>query len=257
MTLEGNHILLLCGTHEARLLAGCLARDHADTRVTASFAGAIRDLPDPGVPVRVGGFGGAAALTAYLREEAVSLLVDATHPFAAQISRNAWEASEAAGTPLIRLERPAWRAGPSDIWQPVASIEKAVAALPGGARAFLAVGRKEIELFYGRTDIYGLVRAIEAPVTPLPGHWDLVLERPSSACEKERSLLVDRGITHVVTKNSGGTGSFAKIEAARDLRLPVIVIERPRLPATQTVSNVREALDKINIVLSSQSPKET
>jgi len=249
LTPEGDHILLLAGTPEARRLAGLLSRTFPDARVTASYAGAVRDLPDPGIPVRTGGFGGPDGLAAYLKEEEVTLVIDATHPFAARMSRNACGAAETLGVPLLRHERPPWTAGPGDIWQQVASIADAVTALPSGARAFLAVGRKEIGRFYERTDIYGLARMIEPPEPPLPQAWNLILDRPAVRCDDEIGLLKTHGVTHVVAKNSGGTGAYAKIEAARLLKLPVIMIGRPLLPEAQTVSSVEDALESIKPLL--------
>ncbi|TYC49269.1 cobalt-precorrin-6A reductase [Rhodobacterales bacterium] len=241
MTIE--HVLLLAGTLEARKLAGDIAARIPALRITASFAGAVSDLPDLGVPTRVGGFGGAEGLAAYLRSKQISLVIDATHPFAAQMSRNAADAALAAGIDLVRLERPAWAPGPGDHWLPAGSVEEAVSLLPAGARAFLAIGRKDIGLFAGRGDIYGLARMIEPPGHALPAHWDVVLERPARSQDAEKALLSDHSMTHVVAKNSGGTRSHAKIAAARSLGLPVIMIERPQLPPARTAGNIVEILE--------------
>lgn len=226
---KADHILLLAGTHEARLLARTLAERFPDTRLTASFAGAVSDLPDLGVPTRVGGFGGAEGLSAYLEAEAVTVLIDATHPFAAQMSRNAVAAAERTRTPLIRLERPAWTAGAGDTWQHFACLEDAAAALPSEARVFLSVGRKDIGLFTHRTDLFGLARMIEPPAEPLPDHWRLILARPPQSAKEEAGLLQGNRISHLVTKNSGGARAHAKIEAARQLGLPVLMIDRPQI----------------------------
>lgn len=224
-----EHILLLAGTHEARLLARDLAGNPAQPKVTASFAGAVTDLPDLGVPTRIGGFGGADGLAAYLKQEAVSVLIDATHPFAAQMSRNAVLAAGSAGIPLLRLERPKWSPVEGDTWQPLPTLAAAADALPTSARVFLSVGRKEIGVFSHRTDLFGLARMIEPPGLDLPGHWHLVLARPSQSVEDEVRLLETHRISHMVTKNSGGTRAHAKIAAARLLNLPVLMIERPHV----------------------------
>ena len=245
MTRTPDHILLLAGTFEARQIASRLTSEFPDLQVTASFAGAVRDLPDLGVPTRIGGFGGVLGLTDYLLKERIQLIIDATHPFAAQMSRNAAEACERIELPLFRLERAAWRSVEGDNWRAAASVQDAVATLPTNSRAFLAVGRKEIQLFATRNDIYGLARMIEPPSPPVPLHWDLVHARPASDVEDEIALLTTHRITHVVTKNSGGTRSYAKIEAARRLQLPITMVDRPELPVAETVSEVPELLDKI------------
>ncbi|MHA7774539.1 cobalt-precorrin-6A reductase [Roseibium sp. M-1] len=245
MTADPPHILLLAGTAEARQLAGRLADAYPHARLTASFAGVVSDLPDLGVPTRIGGFGGVDGLTTYLRQNSVSLVIDATHPFAAQMSRNAAAATTTLGLPLVRLERPGWKPQAGDRWTSVASMDDAAALLPLGARAFLAIGRKEIGRFTGRTDIFGLARMIEAPEKPLPDHWQLILARPAHTVAEEVRLFEQHRITHVVTKNSGGTRSYPKIEAARKLGLAVIMVERPELPSVRNAESVEGIVDLI------------
>jgi len=245
-----DHILLLAGTFEARQIAGELARTYPEMRLTVSFAGVVLDLPGLGLPTRIGGFGGANGFADYLRTENVGLVIDATHPFAAQMSTNAVKACDINGIPLIRLERPAWAASPGDNWQHVGSMADAAAALPAGARAFLAVGRKEVFRFAERADIYGLARMIEAPVAALPEHWDLVLARPPATADAEIDMLRAHAISLVVSKNSGGTRSYAKIEAARRLELPVIMIDRPNLPETITAPDKTTVLALVKTLLS-------
>lgn len=235
-------VLLLAGTFEARMLAKGLKERFPAADVTVSFSGAVHNLPDPGFPVRVGGFGGAGGLVDYLRLENISLVVDATHPFAVQISRNAVIAAKQANVPLVRLERPAWQAEAADRWNVADSFDQAAGMIPTGARAFLAVGRNEIEAFTGRHDIVALVRMIEPPKNVLPGDWTLVLSRPPQSVEEETVLLLQHGITHLVSKNSGGERSYAKIAAARNLRLPIIIIARPQLPAARTASTIESIL---------------
>jgi precorrin-6A/cobalt-precorrin-6A reductase len=248
---KADHILLLVGTHEARLLAREIAGRFPGLKVTASFAGAVSDLPDLGVPTRVGGFGGAEGLAQYLKEERVSVLVDATHPFAARISRNAVAASKSAGIPLLRLERPAWMPSNGDNWLSFPSLEAATEALPAGARVFFSIGRKEIGQVTHRHDLFGLVRMIEAPEAPLPGHWHLVLARPPQSPEDEVVLMTSAGITHLVTRNSGGTRAHAKIAAARDLGLPVLMVERPELPPAPSADSIDNLLQDLRSVLAS------
>jgi len=243
LTADKPHILLLAGTFEARVLAAKLQQRFPSTRVTASFAGAVKDLPDLGVPTHIGGFGGIEGLCQYLQTQKISLIIDATHPFAAQMSWNAFHAAKREDFAILRLERPAWQQVPNDLWHPVASMDGAADAIPEGARAFLAVGRKEISTFYRRGDIIGTARMIEPPPLPLPDHWSLVLARPPQSTGEEVKLFTERGITHVVTKNSGGTRAYAKIEAARQMQLPVIMVDRPELPSTAIAASVNGVLD--------------
>ncbi|QFT34398.1 Precorrin-6A reductase [Labrenzia sp. THAF82] len=242
MTRTLDHILLLAGTSEARQLAKSIAQRFAAVKLTVSFAGVVKDLPDLGVPTRIGGFGGVDGLVSYLQEKSVDLIIDATHPFAAQMSRHAVDAAGQTDTHLIRLERPIWHEVDGDTWQHVASTTAAAEALPKKSRAFLSVGRKEIDKFTYRDDCFALVRMIEPPERPLPDHWHLVLERPSKSVDAERHLLKHHKITHLVTKNSGGASSYAKIEAARQLQVPLLMIKRPALPDADTASSTAEVL---------------
>lgn len=235
-------VLLLAGTGEARALAGRLA-DDPRFAVTASLAGAVeRPQAYPG-RVRIGGFGGALGLEEWLRREGIAAVIDATHPFAARISANAVAASQAVGLPLLRLERPAWQAGPGDDWQEVADLDAAAALLPQGARPFLAVGRKEISRFATRRDLDCLTRMIDPPEpeTALPP-GRLLLARPSRDIDAEVALLTEHGATHLVTKNSGGPFGEAKLLAARRLGLPVIMVRRPALAGGEVVADVPAAL---------------
>lgn len=237
--------MLLAGTFEARQLAERLKQAFPGLRITVSFAGAVKDLPALDLPTRVGGFGGVEGLCAYLRAEQVTLVIDATHPFAAQMSRNATKACQQLAQPLIRLDRPPWPVQDGDQWIEVETMAAAASALPAGAKAFLGIGRKEIGQFTQRTDLSALVRMIEPPSVPLPARWDLVLARPPRSAQDECALFRHHGITHVVTKNSGGTRAYAKIDAARMLNVPVIMINRPQLPETRTVSSLQDMLAQV------------
>lgn len=235
-------VLLLAGTGEARALAGRLAGDPRFA-VTASLAGIVERPEAYPVPVRIGGFGGAEGLGAWLQGAGIAAVVDATHPFAARISANAVAATRIAGIPLLRLERPAWQAGPGDDWQEVADLDEAAAILPLRARPFLAVGRKEISRFAARRDLDCLMRMIDPPEagTQLPP-GRLVLARPSRDVDAEVALLRGHGATHVVTKNSGGAFGEAKLLAARRLGLPVVVVRRPVVAGGEVVEEVASAL---------------
>ncbi len=224
-----------------------LARALAAAGVPAvySFAGRTAAPLAPPLPFRVGGFGGVAGLRAYLAETGITRVIDATHPFAAQMSRNAVEACAAAGVPLLALERPAWVAGPGDDWRPVPDMEAAAAALPLAPTAvFLAIGRLELAAFAGRPEHRYLLRLVDPPEVPLPlTQVDCVIARGPFTLEGDLALMKGRGIGLVVAKNAGGQGARAKLDAARALGLPVILIDRPVIPARPVVSTVGEVLD--------------
>ena len=235
-------VLILGGTAEAAGLARALADDARVTAIT-SLAGRTRAPAEVPGEVRVGGFGGPAALAEYLGREGIGLVVDATHPFAARISRNAAQACDAAGVPRLLLARPPWTARAGDHWVPAADATAAAAVLPGlGQRVFLAIGRQELAAFAGLTQPWFLVRLIEQPETPPPlAAYHLVLGRGPFAVAREIELLREHGIDVVVSKNSGGAGAGAKIAAARELGLPVVMIERPPAPDGETAGTVEAA----------------
>ncbi len=239
---EPARILILGGTAEASGLARAL---FGDARVAAITSLAGRTRAPAAVPgaVRVGGFGGPEALADYLGREGIDLVVDATHPFAARISRNAARACNLAKVPRLLLARPAWTPQAGDTWAPVPDTEAAAAALPGlGRRVFLAIGRQELAAFAGLTGLWFLVRLVEEPETPPPlADHLLVLGRGPFAIEREIDLLREHKIDVVVSKNSGGAGAAAKIAAARALKLPVVMIERPPAPDSETAESVAAA----------------
>jgi precorrin-6A/cobalt-precorrin-6A reductase len=239
---EPTRVLILGGTAEAAGLARALAEDGRVAAIT-SLAGRTRAPAAVPGELRVGGFGGPEALADYLRSEAIDLLVDATHPFAARISRNAAEACAATGVPRLLLARPAWEPQAGDNWIPAADTEAAAAALPGlGRRVFLAIGRQELAAFAGLAGLWFLVRLVEEPEAPPPlADYHLVLGRGPFAVAQECALLREYEIDVVVSKNSGGAGAGAKIAAARELELPVVMIERPPAPASETAESVEAA----------------
>lgn len=220
-------ILILGGTKEAAELAASLVRDHPDWRVVTSLAGRTKEPEPVAGEVRSGGFGGIDGLLAYLRAEGVTRLIDATHPFARRISQNANEAARRAGIPLERRDRPPWKRQPGDAWIEVASLEAARDAIPPGARVLLALGSQHIAPFADRTDVHFVVRMVDPPETPLAlADHCLVVGHPGRTAVDETALLAEHAITHIVCRNSGGDGAYAKIEAARMLALPVIMIAR-------------------------------
>lgn len=237
-----SRVLILGGTGEARKLAARLAEDRPDLRVTSSLAGRVRQPLLPPGEVRIGGFGGADGLTEWLRRERVSAVVDATHPFARTITDNAALAAERAGVPVLMLRRPEWRAEAGDDWRPVPSLEAAAALLPDlGQRVFLTTGRQSLAAF-AALDLWFLVRAVDPPAPPLPARMTTLLERGPFTVDGELDLMREHRIDVVVTKNSGGTMTTAKLTAARELGLPVVVVQRPPTPPVLSVENVDDAV---------------
>lgn len=237
-------VLILGGTAEARALADRLSR-RAGIRLITSLAGRTAAPARHAGEVRTGGFGGARGLARYIADEKVTLVVDATHPFAAAISANAAAACGTAHVPCLRLERPPWRPLPEDDWREVADIGKAATAIPAGSRALVTVGRQEIAPFLAREDVTLIARMIEPPDVAVPPHAELVLARPPFGLDDERRLLRDKAIDTLVAKNSGGTATVAKLMAARELRVPVIMVRRPAKPPVPTAPDLEAMLEMI------------
>jgi precorrin-6A/cobalt-precorrin-6A reductase len=238
-------VLVLGGTSEATALAQLLAAQ--GVAATLSYAGRTQAPRAQPVPVRLGGFGGVAGLAAYLRDEGVTHLVDATHPFAAQMSAHAVAAAQAAGVPLVALTRPAWQAQPGDAWTRVPDMAGAVHALAGPARrVLLALGRMHVALFAAQPQHHYVLRFIDAPEVPPPlPHHSVIMARGPFTLEGDLALLRDHAIDLVVCKNAGGHAAQAKLLAARALGLPVIMIDRPALPPRREVHDPRAVLDWI------------
>lgn len=211
---------------------------------TVSYAGRTADPRAQPVPVRIGGFGGADGLAAYLRDRQVSHLVDATHPFAARISANAANAAAATGVPLLALTRPAWAPAAGDRWTRVPDLLAAVAALAGDPRrVMLALGRMHVAAFAAQPQHRYLLRFVDRPNAPppLPAHV-IVIDRGPFTIEGDEQLLARHAIDLIVSKNAGGSGAAAKLVAARRLGLPVLMIERPALPPRAEVHDVAGVL---------------
>ncbi|MCV6585938.1 MAG: cobalt-precorrin-6A reductase [Marinibacterium sp.] len=234
--------LILGGTTEATAL--CRAMAEQGLPGTISFAGRVERPVRQPLPQRVGGFGGADGLADYLRSERISHIVDATHPFAAQMSRNAVAAARASDVPLIALTRAPWAAQTGDRWIRVPDIPGAVAALDGPAqRVMLAVGRMHLAEFAPNPQHAYLLRLVDPPkgALPLP-QTHVEVSRGPFTFDDDLALMRRHGIEIVVSKNAGGTGAYAKIAAARALGLPVIMIDRPALPDRAEAHGVDEVL---------------
>ncbi len=239
-------ILVLGGTAEASALAAALAR-RADIDAVLSLAGRTSNPRPSPLPSRTGGFGGVEGLARWLAEHTIEAVIDATHPFAAIMSGNAAAASELLGLPLLGLRRPPWLAQAGDGWIEVATMAEAVPALGRAPRhVFLTVGRLELAPFAAAPQHAYLVRSIEpiGDALPAPRVQQLRARGPFDEAA-ERTLLEREHIEILVTKNSGGSATYAKIAAARALGLPVIVVARPQKPAVTEVATVSAALDWI------------
>ena len=237
-----RNILVLGGTLEASALARALA-ERGD-RAVLSYAGRVAQPRAQPIAVRVGGFGGVPGLVRYLRDQGVTHLVDATHPFAAQMSDNAIAACAQTGVPLLALTRAAWQPGLGDRWQMVADLPAAVAALSGPPqRVMLALGRMHLAAFAAQPQHDYILRLVDAPdgVLPLPQHTVIVSRGPFDVAS-DTALMREHRVDIVVCKNAGGTGAQAKLQAARGLSLPIVMVARPVTPARHEVTRVDQVL---------------
>jgi precorrin-6A/cobalt-precorrin-6A reductase len=236
-----KRILILGGTAEARELAAEL---HGRGReVITSLAGRVARPRFPVGKVRIGGFGGPDALAAWLLSNEIAAVVDATHAFAERISASAAQAAEQAGMPLLRLERPGWTEGPGDRWHWVDGLDEAAARVSElGSRVLLTTGRQGLSAFAGVGDAWFLIRCVDPPDDPLPPDSEVLLDRGPYTLQGELALIDDHGIDVVVTKDSGGDHTRAKLDAARTRGLPVIVMRRPPQSGAKTVTRVDEVV---------------
>lgn len=237
-----TRVLLLGGTTEASDIAGALVA--AGITGVFSYAGRTATRRAQPLPTRVGGFGGVEGLIDYIRREQITHVIDATHPFAAQMSTNAVDACAETGTPLIAFERPAWTPQVGDDWTGVGDVNAAVKALSHEpARVFLAIGRQNLAPFAAKPQHFYLLRMVDEPEVPVPlPKADVIVSRGPFTAHGDEALLRSHRITHVVSKNAGGGGARAKLDAARAVGVPVIMIERPRLPARRTTQSIEDVL---------------
>jgi precorrin-6A/cobalt-precorrin-6A reductase len=242
------HVLILGGTAEARELAAALTA-RPGVRATTSLAGRVSRPGALTGEVRVGGFGGAQGLAAWIREQHVDALVDATHPFAESITANAARAAADTGVPAVVLRRPGWLPGPEDRWHQVTSLTAAANLLPRlGTRVFLTTGRMGLATFAHLTELHFVVRSVELPEPPMPPHTEVLLARGPFTVADETALLGEHCIDVLVTKDSGGEATAAKLTAARQLALPVVLVTRPPLPEGVTVvPDVAGVLERLGL----------
>ncbi|MBP0441021.1 cobalt-precorrin-6A reductase [Tianweitania sediminis] len=243
--METPHCLILGGTGDARELAERLSA-RTDLRVSLSLAGRTKAPLMQAVQTRIGGFGGVDGLTTYIHAERVDLLIDATHPFAAGISANAFAAARSTGAPLVQLDRPAWEKTNDDRWIEVGDMVAAAAALGNSPRTvFLTIGRQELLPFAARPQHHFIQRSVDPADVTLP-KATIILDRGPFDAEVEEALMRTHGVQVVVSKNSGGAATYGKIVAARRLGLPVIMVKRPAPSGADTVSSVEAVEDWIN-----------
>ncbi|PZG26243.1 cobalt-precorrin-6A reductase [Spongiactinospora gelatinilytica] len=220
-------VLILGGTAEARALAAEL---HPQAHVVTSLAGRVTNPRLPVGEVREGGFGGPDGLAAWLAAERIDLLVDATHPFAARMTASAVAASAATGVPLLILRRPGWTEGPGDTWSRAGSLEEAAALVRERARVFLTTGRRSLPVFAALPGRWFLARSVDPPEPPVPANVRVLLDRGPYTVAGETALIREHRLDVLVTKDSGGPMTTAKLVAARETGLPVIMVNRPPVP---------------------------
>jgi precorrin-6A/cobalt-precorrin-6A reductase len=237
-------VLLLGGTAEARALAGALTERGVD--LISSLAGRVSNPAMPVGATRVGGFGGADGLAAFVAAEGITAVVDATHPFAASITGNAAAVAARSGLPLLVLRRPAWTQRPGDDWVRVPDVAAAarLAAAAGPGTIFLTTGRRDLAAFAADDGHHYLVRTVDPPQGPTPPRMTLLLDRGPYVLDAERDLMNTHRVRLLVTKDSGGELTVAKLDAARAIGLPVVMVDRPPLPhGVDVVATVDAAVD--------------
>lgn len=246
-TARGS-VLVLGGTAEARELAAALQR--AGLPVVSSLAGRTASPHLPAGEVRNGGFGGPQGLADWLLEHECAAVVDATHPFAAQISTSAMSACTAARVPLVRLDRPRWVQHADDRWHWVDDVAAAAELAPRlGRRIFLTIGRQSAGAFAGVSAAWFLIRSVEAPMPPLPPKHELLLDRGPYTIANEQALIQRHAIDLIVTRDSGGAGTEAKLVAARQCGVSVVIVRRPRCPDVPRVPDAAQALEWVHSVV--------
>ena len=222
-----ERVLILGGTREAATLAEKLIRE--GNYVITSLAGRTKEPAPVAGEIRSGGFGGIEPMAQWISTHAITKVIDATHPFATTISANAREACRIAGVELVVKKRGPWSKHSGDNWIEVKTLQDAAATIPPRSRVLLALGSQHLSEFAQRHDVHFVIRMVDKPDTPLHfKNHDLLLAKPSPEWQAEAALLQRYGVTHIVCRNSGGEGAYAKIVAARHLAIPVIIVSMPQ-----------------------------
>lgn len=237
-----KRLLILGGTREARHLADALAND-ARWSITSSLAGATRQPHNIAGNVRTGGFGGSTGLAKYLHETEIDIVIDATHPFAATISQNARTAASEAGCVYLKLCRPAWQPGPGDNWMAARDVAHAAELVEPNSTVFLTIGRQQLAPFADRRDLTLIARMIEPPAPHFAERMTVILARPPFETTDEVTLMQTHRVGVLVTKNAGGPAVDNKLAAARQLGLPVVMIDRPAGQPPADAATVDEMLE--------------
>ena len=247
-------ILILGGTGEGTELASRLAH-RQDLCTISSLAGRVSEPRRPEGIVRVGGFGGVDGLTSFLVREKIEMVVDATHPFAVRISRNAELACTKLGLPLVTFIRPPWLKTKADLWYEVQDLKEAASIVDvRRGRVFLSIGRQEVDLFAACHNSWFLIRAIEEPIGRLPRPHEILMRRGPFKLDEELRLLEDHSIDYVISKNSGGSATYTKIQAAQLLGIPVVMVKRPVKHTVPCIESLEEVLVEVDrLVRSNQT----
>lgn len=246
-------VLVLAGTYEARKLIETFSII-PDVELIASYAGVTKNPKKLKVQTRFGGFGGVKGLVNYLKNENIKVMIDATHPFSEQIKDHAIQASSQTQIPLAHFMRPAWKPESNEKWQNAKTIDDAIKTLPANSRPFFAIGKKHAHKIASREDIFAIIRMIEKPQPPIKlTQGELILARATKNWKVERELFKKKAITHLVLRNSGGKIGYAKLVAARDLKIPIIMIERPPLPNGAIFTDMHELTRMLAMKLNSKT----
>ena len=243
-----KNLLILGGTTEASALAQIISKTTINARL--SYAGRVSRLRPSPIAKRVGGFGGISGLLEYLKSEQITHVIDATHPFASQMSKNAIEACSMAKIPLAALTRPAWQEKKGDNWINVPNLEAAAEHLKQPKKnVLLAIGRQNLVLFYTQPQHNYILRLVDPPDKPLkfPDH-SINISRGPFTIKNDTALFKNHKIDLVVAKNSGGSGAYSKIEVARNLGVSVVMIDRPKIPSRKEIFQTDSVLNWVNQV---------
>jgi len=234
-------LLILGGTGEARKLAQCVAKE--DISAVLSLAGATRSPAGMTLPTRIGGFGGAEGFRTFVTEEKISAVLDATHPFASVITDRTFNICQNIGLPYAQLLRPEWEPGFGDNWTMLSKEEDAAKHVPMGSTVFLGTGRQTLHRFANLEGCRVICRQIDPPTGPFPFEGgEFLVGRPPFPVEHEMELFRQLGLDYLIVKNAGGAASYTKLEAARMIDLPVLMLKRPAMPEAMRFETVETAM---------------